>query len=113
VILSGGFELGDFAINARQNYYSSWSVQADYPGQRFGAKFTSDLDVSYTFADHYTLTVGANNLFNTKPDRIAPTTANPIFALTNSTGDGQIYPRSGGPFGINGGFWYARLRVKY
>jgi iron complex outermembrane recepter protein len=113
VILSGGFELGDFAINARQNYYSSWSVQADYPGQRFGAKFTSDLDVSYTFADHYTLTVGANNLFNTKPDRIAPTTSNPIYALTNSTGDGQIYPRSGGPFGINGGFWYARLRVKY
>ncbi len=112
-ILSGGFELGDFAINARQNYYSSWSVQADYPGQRFGAKFTSDLDVSYTFMDHYTLTVGANNLFNTKPDRIAPTTSNPIFALTNSTSDGQIYPRSGGPFGINGGFWYARIRVKY
>jgi iron complex outermembrane recepter protein len=112
-ILSGGFELGDFAINARQNYYSSWSVQADYPGQRFGAKFTSDLDVSYTFADHYTLTVGANNLFNTKPDRIAPSASNPIYAVTNSTADGQIYPRSGGPFGINGGFWYGRIRVKY
>lgn len=113
VILSAGFELGDFAINARQNYYSKWSVQADYPGQTFGEKFTSDLDVSYTFMDHYTLTVGANNVFNTKPDRIAPTTANPIYAITNSTADGQIYPRSGGPFGVNGGFWYARLRVKY
>ncbi len=112
-ILSAGFELGDFAINARQNYYSSWSVQADYPGQRFGEKFTSDLDVSYTFAEHYTLTVGANNLFNTKPDRIAPTAANPIYAVTNSTADGQIYPRSGGPFGINGGFWYGRIRIKY
>jgi iron complex outermembrane recepter protein len=112
-ILSTGLQLGDFSVNARQNYYSSWSVQNDYPGQRFGAKFTSDLDVSYTFAEHYTLTFGANNLFNTKPDRIAPTTSNPIFALTNSTGDGQIYPRSGGPFGINGGFWYARLKVKY
>jgi iron complex outermembrane recepter protein len=113
VILSGGLELGDFTINARQNYYSSWSVEADYPGQRFGAKFTSDLDVSYTFMDHYTLTLGANNLFNTKPDRIAPSSSNPIYAVTNSTADGQIYPRSGGPFGINGGFWYARLRVKY
>jgi iron complex outermembrane recepter protein len=113
VILSTGWQLGDFTLNARQNYYSSWSTQNDYPGQRFGAKFTSDLDVSYTFADHYTLTVGANNLFNTKPDRIAPTTANPIYALTNSTGDGQIYPRSGGPFGINGGFWYARVGIKY
>ena len=113
VILSAGFELGDFAINARQNYYSKWSVQADYPGQTFSGKFTSDLDVSYTFMDHYTLTVGANNLFNTKPDRIAPSSSNPIYAVTNSTADGQIYPRSGGPFGINGGFWYARIRVKY
>ncbi len=112
-ILSAGLQVGDFSINARENYYSSWSVEADYPGQRFGAKFTSDLDVSYTIADHYTLTVGANNLFNTKPDRIAPSTSNPIYALTGSTGDGQIYPRSGGPFGINGGFWYARIRVKY
>ncbi len=113
VILSAGLQIGDFSLNARENYYSSWAVQADYPGQRFGAKFTSDLDVSYTFAEHITLTVGANNLFNTKPDRIAPTAANPIFALTNSTGDGQIYPRSGGPFGINGGFWYGRLKFKY
>ncbi len=112
-ILSGGLQLGDFSINARENYYSSWSVQADYPGQRFGAKFTSDLDISYTFADHYTLTFGANNLFNTKPDRIAPSASNPIFAVTNSTADGQIYPRSGGPFGINGGFWYGRLKIKY
>ncbi len=113
VILSGGLELGDFTLNARQNYYSSWSVEADYPGQRFGAKFTSDLDVSYTFMENYTLTFGANNMFNTKPDRIAPSTSNPIYAVTGSTADGQIYPRSGGPFGINGGFWYGRIRVKY
>jgi iron complex outermembrane recepter protein len=113
IILSSGLQVGDFSINTRQNYYSSWSTQNDYPGQVFGAKFTSDLDASYTFADHYTLTIGANNLFNTKPDRIKGTTANPIFALTGSTGDGQVYPRSGGPFGINGGFWYVRVKVKY
>ncbi len=106
-------EVGNFNVNLRGNAYSSWSVAQDYPNQRFGGKFTTDLDVSYTFMDHYTLTVGANNLLNTKPDRIAPTSSNPIFALTGSTADGQIYPRSGGPFGINGGFWYARLRVKY
>ncbi len=112
-ILSAGWQLGDFSLNARESYYSSWSVQADYPGQVFSSKFTTDLDVSYTFAEHYTLTLGANNLFNTKPDRIAPTTSNPIYDLTNSTGDGQVYPRSGGPFGFNGGFWYARVRIKY
>ena len=126
VVLSTNVQKGNFTLNTRTNYYSSWSTQFDYPirqgnvgtgarigGQRFGAKFTSDLDLSYTFAEHYTLTLGVNNLFNTKPDRIAPTVNNPIYAVTGSTADGQIYPRNGGPFGFNGGFWYGRIRVKY
>ncbi len=57
--------------------------------------------------------MGANNLFNTYPDKIKATVNNPIFALTDSIANGSIYPRSGGPFGVNGGFWYARLKVKY
>ena len=68
---------------------------------------------SYTLAEHYTLTVGANNIFDTYPDRIAASPTNPIYALTDSLADGQIFPRSGGPFGINGGFYYVRLRVTY
>jgi iron complex outermembrane receptor protein len=63
--------------------------------------------------EHYTVTVGANNLFNTHPDRIRNTADNPIYVLTGSTADGQVYPRLGGPFGFNGGLWYVRLRVKY
>ena len=110
---SANWQIGNFQTNARVNYYSSWANQLEYPGQRFGAKATADLDLSYTFMDHFTLTVGANNILDAKPDRIAPTSANPIFALTNSTADGQIYPRSGGPFGFNGGFYYARIRIKY
>lgn len=110
---SANWQMGDFQLNSRVNYFSSWANQLEYPGQRFGGKATVDLDASYTFADHFTVTVGANNLFDTYPDRIAPTTTNPIYALTDSLADGQIYPRSGGPFGINGGFYYVRLRVKY
>jgi iron complex outermembrane receptor protein len=111
--LSAGYEIGGFMINARGNYYSSWSTNQDYPGQTFGSKVTADFDVSYTVAEKYTVTVGANNLFDEYPDKLAPTTANPIYALTGGTADGQVYPRSGGPFGMNGGFWYARLKVKY
>jgi iron complex outermembrane receptor protein len=110
---SANYQLGAFTLNARESYYSWWRDEVDYPDQRFGAKFTTDLDVSYTFQDHFTLTVGANNVFNTKPDKIANSSSNIIYAATNSTADGQIYPRSGGPFGINGGFWYVRLRVAY
>ncbi|WP_395945914.1 TonB-dependent receptor plug domain-containing protein [Brevundimonas sp.] len=111
--LSANWQVAGFFINGRANYYSSWLSAQDYPGQEFGDKVTVDLDVSYTIADRYTVTVGANNLFDEYPDKIAPTTANPIYAVTGSTADGQIYPRSGGPFGMNGGFWYARLSVKY
>lgn len=110
---SANWQIGDFQVNGRVNYFSSWANQLEYPGQRFSGKATVDLDASYTFMDHFTLTVGANNLFDTYPDRIAPSTTNPIYALTDSLADGQVYPRSGGPFGINGGFYYVRLRVKY
>ena len=121
--LSAGWVKGPLAINVRENYYSSWVDAEDYPfrdslgnvnaGQRFGAKFTTDLDISYTFARRFTFTLGATNIFNTYPDKIKPSPDNPIFAITNSLSDGQVYPRSGGPFGMNGGFWYAKLKIKY
>ena len=113
VNMSANWQIGDFSINARENYFGSWANELEYPGQRFGAKFVTDLDISYTFADKYTLTLGANNLFDTYPDKIAPTSTNPIYALTGSLADGQIYPRSGGPFGINGGFYYVRVAIDY
>ena len=111
--LSANFLRGPWLLNLRENYYGWWLDDNDYPGQRFGAKFTSDADLSYTFMDHFTVTLGANNIFNTRPDKIKNTAANPIYVLTGSTADGQVYPRLGGPFGINGGFYYVRVRVKY
>ncbi len=111
--VTAGYTLGNFGFNLAGHYYSSWRAQTDYPGQTFGAKVTADAEVSYTFMDHFTLAVGANNIFDEYPDRIKATAANPIYTLTNSTADGQVYPRMGGPFGFNGGFWYARLKVKY
>ena len=126
ITASAGWQINDFSLNARANYYGKWSNALEYnfvpavagattapPSQIFGAKTLFDLDASYTFADHFTLTVGANNLFNVYPDKIKASVINPIFALTGGLNDGQVYPRSGGPFGINGGFYYARLRVKY
>jgi iron complex outermembrane receptor protein len=109
---------GVITINARENYYGSWKDAVDYPtdaggGQTFNAKFTTDLDVSYTYKDHYTITVGGTNITNKFPTKVKASTANPIYALTDATGDGQVYPRNGGPFGFNGGFYYVRLRVKY
>ncbi|WP_235927727.1 TonB-dependent receptor plug domain-containing protein [Sandarakinorhabdus rubra] len=111
--LTGTWSGGGFAVTVREAYYGSWREEVGYPGQVFGDKFTTDIDVSYTIQEHYTLSVGASNLFNVYPDRVANSPANPIFTSTNSLADGQIYPNAGGPFGFNGGLWYARIRVKY
>ena len=121
--LSAAWNKGPFSINARENYYGKWVDAEDYPfkdntgkviaGQEFGSKLTTDLDISYTFARRFTLTLGALNIFNTYPDKIQASPDNPIYTLTNSLSDGQIYPRSGGPFGTNGGFWYAKVKIKY
>ena len=111
--LQASWKMGNWMVNATEHYYGSWRSELDYPGQKFGSKFTTDVEVSYTFMDHFTLSVGANNLFDQYPDKIAASPQNPIFELTDSLGDGQVYPRNGGPFGLNGGFWYTRIRVKY
>ena len=110
---SANWQKGSWTINTRANYYGAWRVEEDYPGQEFGAKVTADLDVTYAYNEHMALTLGASNLFNTYPDKIQNSAANPVYQLTGSTADGQIYPRSGGPFGMNGGFWYVRARITY
>lgn len=119
VVFNSNLVLGDFTFNARQNFYSSFTSAQDYgqtngvPNQRFGSKITVDLDLSYTFAKHYTITVGAQNFTDTKPDKLAATSTVQLYPLTGGTSDGQVYPRNGGPFGFNGGFYYTRLRIKY
>ncbi|QQV78346.1 TonB-dependent receptor [Sphingomonas aliaeris] len=119
VVFNASWSLDNLTFNVRENYYSSFTSAQDYgqtngvPNQRFGGKFTTDLELSYTFAEHFTLAVGAQNFTDERPDRLAPTATIPIYPLTGSAIDGQVYPRNGGPFGFNGGFYYTRLRVKY
>jgi len=113
VVFTTNWSLGDLSINFRENFYSWWVAALSYgPAQHFGSKITSDLDVSYTFAEKYTVTVGAQNLLDERPDKLSPLSAS-IYPVTGGTSDGQIYPSSGGPFGLNGGFWYVRLRAKF
>ncbi|MBW6526545.1 TonB-dependent receptor [Sphingomonas sp. RHCKR7] len=119
IVFNGNWSLGNLSFNVRENYYSSFTSAQDYgqtngvANQVFGGKFTTDLELSYTFAEHITLSVGAQNFTDEHPDRLAPTSTVQIYPLTGGTSDGQVYPRNGGPFGFNGGFYYTRLRVKY
>lgn len=117
VVFNANWSLDNLSFNVRENYYSSFTSAQDYgqtngvANQTFGGKFTTDLELSYTFK-YFTLSVGAQNFTDEHPDRLSPNSTVQIYPLTGGTSDGQVYPRNGGPFGFNGGFYYTRLRVK-
>ena len=111
--LQVGWANDQWAFNIVERYYSEWSSEVDYPGQEFGAEFTTDLNVSYTFMERYMLTVGGTNVFDAYPDRIAQSPDNAVYPIVGGLEDGQVYPRMGGPFGFNGAFWYMSLRMNF
>ena len=46
VNLTAAWKLGTFGINATEHFYGSWRASSwTYPGQKFGSKFTTDVEV--------------------------------------------------------------------
>jgi iron complex outermembrane receptor protein len=73
----------------------------------------TNLDLSYQFSPRLQVTIGANNLFN----RFPPTLNAALLAHVNSFAYGdnlgvQHYP-SFSPFGINGGYYFAKASVQF
>jgi iron complex outermembrane receptor protein len=52
-------------------------------------------------------------LFSAYPDKIAQSSSINVFPISGGLADGQVYPRSGGPFGMNGGFGYVSLKANF
>ena len=111
--LQVGWANEQWAFNVVERYYSDWSSEVDYPGQEFGAEYTTDVDVSYTFMERYMLTLGGSNVFDAYPDKIVQSPDNAVYPITGGLEDGQVYPRMGGPFGFNGAFWYMTLKINF
>ncbi len=102
------YALGPFHTSLQENYYGTYRDQNDYPGQLFSAKFTTDIDFTYNIWENVTAGIGGKNIFNAMPDVV-----NGVSPLTGGLGDGERYPRTGGPFGFNGAFWYAHIGAKF
>jgi iron complex outermembrane receptor protein len=74
--------------------------------QVFGTKFVTDLSVGYKATPSLTFTVGANNLFDTYPDRAAEVLADG----GNNRSSGRFdWSRRAQQFGIGGRFLFARV----
>lgn len=108
VNLNLDYSLDRIRVALRGNYYGSFRNEQDYPGQLFSANTTVDAEFSYQFANQITASIGGRNIFDVYPDVL-----NGVNPLTGGLGDGERYPRTGGPFGYNGAFWYARVGMKF
>jgi iron complex outermembrane recepter protein len=102
--LAARYGLGRFAGLARATYYGA--IEYHPPGppatdERFGAKTLLDVDVSYELRGGVRVAVGGNNIFNTYPD--------PQRDPINISFGRFVYSRRVTQFGMNGGFYYARL----
>lgn len=109
-VLTLDYTRNAFAALVRANYYDEWSStdgiftdgSADVV-RDYDAATTVDVEVRYTFADHYTVAVGGENVFDEYPDDEQGDVLNAWgveYAVTS-------------PFGFNGAFWYARVSATF
>ena len=81
--------------------------------QTFAAKWITDLDVAYRVNKQFTVSVGANNLFNIYPTQNIRSKIVNGAPYTGSDNVG-IFPYSGiSPFGFNGTFYYTKATYKF
>lgn len=81
--------------------------------QTFGAKWLTDLDLTWRYNRNLTLSIGANNVFDVYPDEnIRSKVVNNV--AFNGNDNVGIFPYNAvSPFGFNGAFYYTKLSLKY
>lgn len=95
-----GHIFDQMTIQQGANAYSSSIFQPYNQHERF----LTNIAVSYRATDRLTVTVGANNLFNTYPNKVP-------YAASYY---GQVkYDRYSQQIGINGGFYYANIAYRF
>jgi iron complex outermembrane receptor protein len=107
---------GAWTVNLREAIYGKASEMqssdgATYYETKVKPTAITDLEVSYQVGKAWTLSAGANNLFNQYPDQVnGALLAEQRANLDNAAV--TVYP-SFSPFGINGGYYYVRAGFKF
>jgi iron complex outermembrane receptor protein len=104
VVTSADWSFGKLHSQLRLTRYGQYTEASNVASgdRNFGAKVITDLEVGYDLSRAVSLAVGANNLFDVYPDK------NGVVAADGSGLYGNF-----APFGLSGGFYYARLGVKF
>ncbi len=101
------YTLKGLSALVRANYYGQVRYKpvlvADT--QTFSPKTLVDIDLGYQITKNFQLTIGADNVFDTYPDKNRP---------GNNQSSGRfIYNRNVSQFGMNGGFYYTKLEMTF
>ena len=120
--LNAFWTLGKFTANLRESYYSEvYAFETARLGPDAGnlirvpvkASFLTDLEVGYQIASPIKITIGATNLFNKHPtERSKEFIRNAELANGERGYSTSKYPTIS-PYGINGGYYYARVGIKF
>ncbi|MDP5143440.1 TonB-dependent receptor [Rheinheimera baltica] len=106
----------DWSVFVRTNYFGEYQgVHVDWvgtpsePGTEVNAKakVTFDAEFSYFINDEFVVSLGAQNIFDTKPERL---NLSAVGEPNNAFG-GKYYETS--PMGINGGYYYLKGTYKF
>lgn len=99
-------QIGDWSLNTRVNRFGGFNQFDNAPAQdrSYGAKWITDLELGWQATAALNIAVGANNLFNVYPD-FDPIGFNPNL--------GAGFYATTGAFGFTGGYYYARVGVKF
>ncbi len=118
LIANALFTHGPFSLNLRETVYGAASQHQSNDGSgtgtatsaaliSIGTTFITDLNVGYSLTKALRFDIGANNLF----DKQAPTS--PTLNGRPLTGNVYNSPIAFTPWGINGGYYYARATIKF
>lgn len=104
-VLGFDYALGSWETDFKVIYFGPMTLGTfsgpPVPNQKYAARTSADLAVTYSFTDRAKLTLGSTNLFDTSPSRQDP----------DETDNGYIY--EGVQFGINGRAWFTRFTYEF
>lgn len=113
--LSGTYTSGHWTIAGKERFYgNAWNYEDPGDGHFYrdntGSAFITDLDITYALTRNFSLGVGADNLFDKRPNRVNAQ----ALAVAGAVGSPavEIYPKFT-PWGINGGYYYAQARLNF
>ena len=117
VVTSANWSLDKFSATLRGTVYGKSSNFTSPDGgtfykQRIGTTFIGDIELGYELMEGISLAVGANNVFNKRPPTVQVLAGATPQTIVNG---GNVYdaPLTFSPYGINGGYYYGRVGIKF